>query len=252
MFLSSMSLNNPTQENAVMRRILTLTILSLTGFCLPVHAANLNIGGLTQAQFQALSEDLGAALSYKPLQPAEPLGLFGFDIGVAATDTKLENSADYAAAFSGSSLVVPTVRAYLGLPLNFDVGVIYGAVPDSNIELWGGELRYALIPGGTATPAVALRASYTSLTGVDTLKLDTTSVDLSISKGFALFTPYAGIGYVWVQSTPQGVPSLTAYDFSMSKYFVGLNMNFVFMNVALEADKTGGVPSYGIKLGFRF
>jgi hypothetical protein len=239
-----------------MRRILSLSILSLTGLCLPAQAANLNIGLLTsQAQFQALSEDLGAALSYKPLQPAEPLGLFGFDIGVAATDTKLENVADYAGAFSGSapsSLVVPTVRAYLGLPLNFDVGLIYGAVPDSNIELWGGELRYALIPGGTATPAVALRASYTSLTGVDTLKLNTSSVDLSISKGFALFTPYAGIGYVWVQSTPQGVPSLTSYDFSMSKYFVGLNMNFVFMNVALEADKTGGVPSYGIKLGFRF
>jgi hypothetical protein len=235
-----------------MRRILTLTIFSLTGFCLPVQAANLNISGLSQTQFQALSEDLGAALSYKPLQPAEPLGLFGFDIGIAATDTKLENNADYAAAFSGSSLVVPTVRAYLGLPLNIDVGVIYGAVPDSNIELWGGELRYALIPGGTATPAVALRASFTSLAGVDTLKLDTTSVDLSISKGFALFTPYAGIGYVWVKSTPQGVPPLTADDFTMSKYFVGLNMNFVFMNVALEADKTGGTPSYGIKLGFRF
>lgn len=237
------------------RRILGFTILGLTGICLPAQASNLNISGLNQTQFQQLSEDLGAALSYKPLQPAEPLGVLGFDIGIAATDTKLENRADYTGAFSGSapsSLVVPTVRAYLGLPLNFDVGVIYGAVPDSNIELWGGELRYALIPGGVATPAVALRASYTALTGVDTLKLNTSSVDLSISKGFALFTPYAGIGYVWVQSTPQGVPSLAADDLSMSKYFIGLNMNFVFMNVALEADKTGGTPSYGIKLGFRF
>jgi hypothetical protein len=240
----------------VTRRILSLSILSLTSFCLPAQASSLNnIGALNQTQFQQLSEDLGAALSYKPLQPAEPLGLFGFDIGVAATDTKLENSADYAAAFSGStpsSLVVPTLRAYVGLPLNFDVGVIYGAVPDSNIELWGGELRYALIPGGVATPAVALRASYTTLAGVDQLKLNTTAVDLSISKGFALFTPYAGIGYVWAQSTPQGVPSLTSDDFSMSKYFIGLNMNFVFMNVALEADKTGDDTSYGIKLGFRF
>lgn len=240
----------------MIRRILTLSILSFAGLGLPAQAANLgNINLLNQSQFQQLSEDLGAALSYKPLQPSEPLGVLGFDIGVAATDTKLENSADYAAAFSGSapsSLVVPTLRAYLGLPLNFDVGVIYGAVPDSNIELWGGELRYALIAGSTTTPAVALRASYTALSGVDQLKLDTTAVDLSISKGFALFTPYAGIGYVWVQSTPQGVPSLTSVDFSESKYFIGLNMNFVFMNVALEADKTGGVPSYGIKLGFRF
>jgi hypothetical protein len=239
-----------------MRRILAVSILSFAGLTLPAQASNLNLGALTsQSQFQLLSEDLGAALSYKPLQPSEPLGLFGFDIGVAATDTKLENSADYAAAFAGSastSLVVPTVRAYLGLPLNFDVGAIYGSVPDSNIELWGGELRYALIPGGVATPAVALRGSYTTLTGVDQLKLNTTAVDLSISKGFALFTPYAGIGYVWVQSTPQGVPSLTSYDFSTSKYFVGLNMNFVFMNLALEADKTGSVGSYGIKVGFRF
>jgi hypothetical protein len=29
-------------------------------------------------------------------------------------------------------------------------------------------------------------------------------------------------------------------------------MNFVLINVAVEADKTGDATSYGLKLGFRF
>jgi hypothetical protein len=240
----------------VIRRIHFLSILGLAGLWQPAQAANLdNIGALNQSQFLQLSEDLGAALSYKPLQPSEPLGVLGFDVGIAATVTNLENSASYANAFTGdvpSSLVVPTLRASIGLPLSFDVGVSYGAVPDSNIELWGAELRYAFIEGGIATPALAMRASYTALAGVDQLKFNTTAVDLSISKGFTLFTPYAGIGYVWVQSSPQGVASPTSEEFSMNKYFVGLNMNFVLMNVAVEADKTGDATSYGAKFGWRF
>lgn len=240
----------------MIRRTLTLSILSLGSLCLPAQAADLvAIGALSQSDFRLLSEDLGAALSYKPLQPSEPLGVLGFDIGIAATATKLENSANYAGAFSGSvptSLVVPTLRASIGLPLNFDVGVSYGVVPDSNIELWGAELRYAFIAGGTATPSVAVRASYTTLAGIDQLKFSTTAVDLSISKGFAMFTPYAGIGKVWVNSTPDATTGLAAEDFDLNKVFVGLNMNLAVINIAVEGDKTGDATSYGIKFGWRF
>jgi hypothetical protein len=38
----------------------------------------------------------------------------------------------------------------------------------------------------------------------------------------------------------------------MNKYFIGLQMNFVLVNVVLEGDKTGDATSYGLKLGFRF
>ena len=240
----------------MIRRTLALSIISFGSLCLPAQAANLDyINLLNQSQFLQLSEDFGAALSYKPLQPSEPLGVLGFDIGIAATSTKMENSANYAAAFSDSvptSLVVPTLRASIGLPFNFDVGVSYGAVPDSNIELLGAELRYAFIAGGTATPAVAVRASYTTLAGIDQLKFSTTAVDLSISKGFAMFTPYAGIGKVWVRSVPEASTNLAEENFDLNKLFAGFNMNFAVINIAVEGDKTGDATTYGVKLGWRF
>ena len=224
---------------------------------LPAAAADINnIGGLTQDEFRRLSQDLGAALSYKPLTPAEPLGLLGFDVGLAATATKLENSDVMQKAGAGdiSSVAVPSVRFNLGLPFGIDVGAMAGAAPGTNVRLYGAELRWAFIKGGTAMPAIALRGSYTQLSGVDQLDFNTRGVDLSISKGFAFFTPYAGIGKVWVTSTPKDLPTAipTEESLSLNKGFVGFNLNFVLVNIAFEGDKTGDATSYGAKLGFRF
>jgi len=234
-----------------------VTAMLLAAMSLPAAAKDVNnIGGLTQSEFHGLTQDLGAALSYKPLEPAEPLGLFGFDVGVAATDTKIKNSAAFNTAGAGdiSSIAVPSLRLNLGLPFGLDVGAMAGTVPGSNVRLYGGELRWAFIKGSTTMPAIALRGSYTQLAGVDQLDFSTRGLDLSISKGFAMFTPYAGIGKVWVASTPKNIPSATPSKESLSenKYFVGVNMNFFLINVALEADKTGDDTSYGLKLGFRF
>jgi hypothetical protein len=235
----------------------TLVAAALLAASLPAVAKDLNqIGTLTQDEFHRLSQDLGSALSYKPLTPAEPLGLFGFDLGVAGTDTKIKNSDVFQKAGAGdiSDIAVPSARFNLGLPFGLDVGVMAGAAPSTNVRLYGGELRWAFIKGSTTTPAVALRGSYTQLAGVDQLDFNTKGVDLSISKGFAMFTPYGGIGKVWVTSTPKNIPTATPSEesFSQNKYFVGVNMNLVLVNVVLEADKTGEDTSYGLKLGFRF
>src|SRR5260221_12300744 len=177
-------------------------------------------------------------------------------MGLAVTATSIKNSDVLQKAGAGdhSTLPVPSLRLNKGLPLNLDVGVMVGAVPGTNVRLYGGELRYAIVSGGAALPAIGIRGSYTKLAGVDQLDFNTRGLDLSISKGFAMFTPYAGIGKVWVASTPKNIPSATPSKESLSenKYFVGVNMNFFLINVALEADKTGDDTSYGLKLGFRF
>jgi hypothetical protein len=223
----------------------------------PAFAADINsIQLLSQNEFRLLSEDLGAALSFKPLIPSEALGITGFDLGVAVTGTKLKNVAIIEKASSGgdvpSLLPVPTLRLHKGLPLNLDVGVAFSQVPGTNIRYTGGELRWAILPGSTLTPAVAIRGTLTRLTGVDQLDFDTKSVDISISKGFANVTPYGGIGQVWVKSTPKGVPGLRGEDFTQTKVFGGLNVNLGLANLAFEADSTGGTTTVGAKLGFRF
>lgn len=238
----------------MIRRIPSATFLVLAAVILPAHAGNLNVGGLTQPNFRLLSEDLGAALSYKPLSPAEPLGVTGFDMGIELSDTQLANPTVYQAATASGSDSIPLVRAEIqkGLPFGIDLGVSYSSVPTSNIKLIGAEVRYAIVKGGVATPAVAVRASYTALQGVNSLDFDTKGLDLSISKGFAFFTPYAGIGNVWVTSTPNNVPPLVREEFTQSKYFVGANLNLTFINIALEGDKTGDARTYSLKFGWRF
>jgi hypothetical protein len=227
---------------------------------LPAAAKDLSqIGNLSQDEFHGLTQDLGAALSYKPLEPAEPLGLFGFDLGIAATGTKIKNTQAFNDAGAGdiSNIAVPSLRFSLGLPFGIDAGVLAGAAPGTNVRLFGGELKWAFIRGSTVWPAVAVRGSYTQLAGVDQLDLNTKGVDLSISKGFAMFTPYGGIGKVWTNATPKSIPASfptppSSESISQNKYFVGLQVNILLVNFVVEADKTGDATSYGAKLGFRF
>jgi hypothetical protein len=231
----------------------SLSLLCILG-CIaqPVWAANnINLAPLAQSEFRIFSEDLGSALSYKAVTPPTPLGITGFDLGLEATSTKMRNL-DKATGSSLTNLVVPKLHVFKGLPLNIDIGAFYSSVPTTNIKLYGGELRYAILEGGVALPAVGIRGSFTKLSGVDQLAFSTKSVDVSISKGFAIFTPYAGLGTVWVDSTPgAGIP-LAKETFRQNKIFAGGNLNFGFTNLAMEYDKTGSEPSYSVKLGFRF
>ncbi|MGJ4748838.1 hypothetical protein ACQV5M_20925, partial [Leptospira sp. SA-E8] len=153
-------------------------------------------------------EDLGAAVSYKPQQPAEAQGITGFDIGVATTQSQMN---------SGDDVTVTRLNLHKGLPFGIDVGAFFGTAyrGDEDDRLSGFELRYALLQGGVATPAIGLRGAYTSLDN-DDLDLATKSLDISISKGFALLTPYAGIGRVWIDSKVD--------DASVTKTYAGLNI----------------------------
>ena len=211
---------------------------------------------LTQQEFRALSEDLGAALSYKPLQPIEPLGVLGFDIGVAATGTKLKHPELLQRASSNNesitTLVVPSVRASLGLPWNFDLSAMYSSVPKTGAQLAGGALSWAFVQGGTWVPAIGIRASYTRLYGVDQLDFSTSGVDGSISKGIGPFTPYIVAGKLWLASTPMSTTGLQRESFSQTKVFGGIGVTILAVNLVAEYDKTGSVNSYGAKLGLRF
>jgi hypothetical protein len=237
-------------------RTLVISLLSALLAASPAAAQEIDrLQTIGQAQFRLLSEDLGAALSYHAQIPAEPLGITGFDFGVGITATKMENAAILQQVTSDNSdatIYVPTVRLHKGLPAGFDIGLTYASIPGSNITYTGGELRYAILQGGVASPALAVRGSLTKLGGVDQLSLDTRGVDISISKGFAFLTPYAGIGRVWVESDPRGTGGLRAEKFSLTKAFVGIGMNFAVLNHNLQVDKTGDATSSSLKLGWRF
>src|SRR5437870_13906129 len=113
----------------------SLIFVSLLGIPLPVVAGDINqLQILNQDEFHKLSQDLGAALSYKPLTPTAPLGITGFDFGVAVTATSVKNSDALNSAGAGrhSTLPVPSLRVHKGLPLGVDVGAMVAAVPGTN------------------------------------------------------------------------------------------------------------------------
>jgi hypothetical protein len=209
---------------------------------------------VAQRDFRLLSEDLGAALSYHPQTPTEPLGVTGFDVGLSLTMSKVANKDSLSRASSDSVpsyIPVPTLRANKGLPLGFDVGLMYSKIPGSNIALWGGEARWAFLKGGIAEPAVGLRATYTKLTGVDQLDMSTKGLDISASKGFAMLTPYVGVGRTWITSEPH-VANLSKEDFALNKFFFGAGFKLLLFNMNAELDRTGHSTAYSLKAGIRF
>ena len=236
----------------MMRRVLLacgLVALSTSAFA----NDHITITNVNQAQFNDLSTDLGAVTSYKQLEGASSEGITGFDLTVNAGSTQVSHQAAWQAATGNSVSSVPfaDVRVTKGLPFGFDVGGEYSTVPGSNISLYGAELRYAILDGGIAEPAIGVRAGYTHLTGVDDLSFHTTSLDVSISKGFGPVTPYAGVGEVWSNSTPDSSTGLSGSNSSNSEVFAGVTFN-LGVHLGLEWNHLAGNTTYTLKLGFGF
>jgi hypothetical protein len=198
------------------------------------------------------------------LAPAEPLGgvLPHVDAGVEVTGVQIDNNASYWKQIEQvpgndsipSTLPFPKFHIQVGLPvIPIDLGYVYGSVPGTDIKYMGGEIKWAILSGSVATPALAIRGAYTKLSGVTDLDISTKSADISISKGFAIFTPYAGYGMVWIESKEKSA-LVTLQDESLSepKWFVGTKITFFpLMNLVIEAD-FAEVNSYSARLNLHF
>src|SRR3989475_3932740 len=162
-------------------------------------------GTLTREDFRSLTRQLGFAASYFPLAQAAPLGILGLDAGVEATAVKIAKDSSFWQRAVGngnppSYLAIPRLHVQKGLPFDLDIGASYTSVPSTNVSIIGGEFKWAILEGGAAMPAVALRISGTKLFGGSEVHMETYSVDLSISKGFLFLIPYAGVGQLLVNS----------------------------------------------------
>jgi len=237
---------------------LQILFFMLVSFALPpcVLAANYDINipvDLEQTIFADLVKDLGAVISYRAIAPAEPLGELGIVLGVDVTATSMETNAldQVTNGNAPSTVYAPKIHVHKGLPMNIELGAVYSIVPDSNIRYFGAEIRYAFLKGGVGLPALAMSGTYSVLTGVDYLDLSSAGLELTLSKRFAIFTPYAGVGGVWFGGDSEH-GNLSSESFTEIKYLLGFNINFGLVNLAAEWDKTGDNNSYSGKLGFRF
>jgi hypothetical protein len=242
-----------------MKKLLWLLFPVLIGVT-PAAASDISFqSGMTQQMFQDFSRYAASVLVYRAVEPAAPLGITGFDIGVEVTATSLDSGKDYwKKAFQNldapSYVFAPKIHAQKGLPFDIDLGLVYSLVPNTNIQYIGGELKYAIYKGGILSPAVSVRGSYSQLLGVNQLDFKTYGVELAASKGFGVgikIIPYASIGYHWFDSTPKNLPAgvqLGNETFSIIRWAVGTQLQFTLVSITAEVDYVQ-VPSYTLRAG---
>lgn len=218
---------------------------------------NLN-SGLTQGNFESASREMGVALSFNPMSPAEPLGITGFDAGAELVLTDLSDNKKYIEYFFENNdapfmLPVPRLHIQKGLPFGIDIGAMYSSVPASNVKLWGIELKYALLKGSTTTPAVSIRGAFTKLEGVNDLSANTQSADILISKGFLFLTPYAGLSVLRVNSSETSKDvNLEDVHETIYRGILGLQASPLPLFVINAEVSVGEVNQYGLKIGLKF
>jgi hypothetical protein len=226
----------------------------------PAMASDISFqSGMTQEMFKDFSKYAASVLVYRPVEPAAPLGITGFDIGVELTATSVDSGKDYwKKAFQNSDapsyVLAPKLHLQKGLPFDIDVGLVYSAVPNTNIQYIGGELKYAIFKGGVTMPAIAVRGSYSQLFGVDQLDFKTYGLELAASKGFGVgvkIIPYASMGLHWFDSKPKNLPTGVSLDnesFSKMRWAAGAQLQFAIVSVTAEVDYVE-VPSYTLRVG---
>lgn len=232
-----------------LNRLAMAAMLAL-GTALPAAGAEFpNIRDLVQEELRDMARDLGSAFSYKGITPATPLGITGLDVGIEVTQTQVEHSRLFALAGSGerSSLVVPKLHIHKGLPANFDISAFVGGAPEIDAGVFGGALRWTFADQGLVYPAFGVRASATKTTGTGDLDVSTAALDMLVSKTFTAITPYAGVGQVRAKVSAGG-----SVKVDETRFFGGLNVNLVALNLAFEAEKMGDNVSLSAKVGWRF
>jgi len=238
------------------------TALTIATTSLPTLAADINFkDSLSQGEFKSISKEAGAALGYRNMAPATPLGITGFDIGFETSAISINKNSHYwQSAFSNdvpSYLIIPKLRARKGLPYGIDIGASYSFIQGSNVKLYGAELSKSILDGSAATPALAIRTTYTKLSGVSDLGLQTYGVDASASKGFVFITPYAGAGVLWINSEAKGhlhdlAPTLTKETITVPRVFGGVKLTPIpLLGVIAEAEYAAR-PIYSFKVEIIF
>lgn len=153
-------------------------------------------------------------------------------------------------------ILVPRLVATKG----FGSGTIsgtYAKLQNSGIKTWGGALDVPIIRGTLATPEIAFRASYSTLSGVDVFREKTYGAEVFVSKGIGPVTPYAAIGRM--RSNGNGTiaatsrtPEIALHDTSnVNRYTLGVRLSLLIPKLVVEATQAE-VRSYAAKVSIGF
>jgi hypothetical protein len=178
---------------------------------------------VAQDAYGAVVNQLGLAISNKPMAPGETLGVFGFDLGVSSTVAFIDTK-DSSGSVSPWARVhetgdpmgvmwIPWVHARKGLPLSLEVGGSAGYVAFSHQSIFSGYGRWGLWEGYDPIPDLSIQVGYSGYVGNNELELG--ALDWGATLGYTLpfgtlvginqaqFSPYIGVSRVIIHAAPR-------------------------------------------------
>ncbi len=211
----------------------------------------------TAEDFAAFHDRFASAAYFWPRHGAKPMGLLGFEVWVDMSFDSGFGDADFARTaiegdLPGNVLGVARVGVRKGLPGGFDLGAAYGRTVDGDVELVSGELSWAILEGGAVTPAVGLRLTGTQTSSAESYDLEQYGLEILVSKGFTVVTPYGGAGLVRSESRLErfGGGRLEA-DSTEPVLFAGVRVRLLVPTLTFELEQ-GEETQATLRLGFGF
>ena len=208
-----------------------------------------------QADFASIATDVAVASAHRSLQSAAWTGV-GVGVGVVADYAPTADRGAWERLTGDRVAGVPVVglTAHKGLPLKLDVAASITSIPGTSARVFGGEVRYAILPGDALTPALALRASYTRLAGLDDFRQQSTGASLLASKGVGPITAYGGWSLLVANTTPTGnaAPFLTRTRTNANGPLLGLRLSGGLVDATAETGRLNSRSIYSLRLGLAF
>lgn len=229
-----------------------------------------------QQGFADMMGELGMVFAPRLLQPAETLGIdgFQFDLGFSAT-TISDTEAYWQRAIEDEAPPGALMTMHLdlrkGLGYSLEMGA--NATYMLNSELWaiGGSLKWALNEAVDQFPVdVAVRGSANHLVGTDEFSMTTVGVDAIISRSFgaggvANIGPYLAYSplFVFARSgvidgtpgtpdDPEGSFTFAGEDLVLHRFVIGSRFIFGALMITPELALTQGMQQYNVHLGLDF
>lgn len=202
----------------------------------------------TAKEFRLLAADVGSILRFRQLGDTQPTPRGTVDLSVEFAGSPT----DRASLYLGDSLSFPRVIARFGVNERLDVGAWGGYNAGERYGLAGVDTKILLVREGRSPVSVAIRPSATSLIGPSDLWVAAASVDVSISRSFGAFAPYAGVastGSVAIERSADVDFDPAFADRSLS--YAGLSYRWRALVASGEVEK-GARVSYAFRVGTRF
>ena len=223
-----------------------IAALVLTTTLVPQTAnAQIANGQLTKDQLATAAADLGSVLRFRQLGETTTLPKGKVDVGVQFASTSLDTP--------GSSWNTTRFVGRVGVSDRMDVGAWGGNHSALNAAMAGVDAKIMLMKQSATMPvSVTFRPSLSSIVGTPEIWAASVGVDLSVSRSFGAFAPYAGVAATSSFALERlSSVSLDPATAGRSVAFAGLAYTWRSLVAAAEVE-SGAKTSYALRIGTRF